>query len=389
MTTTSAAAAEFRIDASRKPPRPNIGAPHPQPEPPPLAPLQIIRPEDHFDRIIPRREWIVPHWIPCGVVTSLYGDGGVGKSLIAQQLQSAAAVAGDWLGLTVEPVRSIGFYCEDDSDELLRRQSSINAAYGLVASDLQAVRMVSRIGEDNLLIVFDKSGRGELTPFWRQAVEQIQDEGAKLAIFDTASDTFAGNENDRGHVKQFVGRALGSIAAKIGGAVILSCHPSRSGMASGDGDGGSTGWNAAVRSRLYFTQPKPEDGEAIDHDARILKRMKANYGPRNDEIRVRWRDGVFAADQIENDAYRPPIEDLFLRLLDQRNAQGRPVSPKPRASTFAPKVFGSMSRGDRHGYTRGQFEAALDRLFASGRVKIEAYKTADRNHIERIIREGE
>lgn len=382
MTQTSAAAAEYRIDAARKPQPARVNGAGASP----MTPLQIIRPEDHFDRIIPRREWIVPHWIPCGVVTSLYGDGGVGKSLIAQQLQSAAAVAGEWLGLAVEPVRSIGFYCEDDGDELLRRQASINAAYGLVASDLQSVRMVSRIGEDNLLIVFDKSGRGELTPFWRQAVEQIKDEGAKLVIFDTASDTFAGNENDRAQVKQFVARALGSIATKIGGAVLLCCHPSRSGMASGDGDGGSTGWNAAVRSRLYFTTPRPEDGEAIDYDARILKRQKANYAARNDEVRVRWRDGIFAADRLENDDYRPPIEDVFLRLLDQRNAQGRPVSPKPRASTFAPKVFGAMSRGDRNGYTRVQFETALDRLFAFDRIKIETFKTADRNVVERIIR---
>jgi RecA-family ATPase len=379
MNNISSAATEFRRDASR----------NAQPEAPPLPPLRIIRPEDHYSKIIPHREWIIPHWIPCGVVTSLYGDGGVGKSLIAQQLQSSAALGGEWLGLAVEPVRSIGFYCEDDGDELLRRQATINAAYGLAASDLQAVRMVSRIGDDNLLILFDKSGRGELTPFWKQCVDQVQDEKAKLVIFDTASDTFAGNENDRGQVKQFVARALGSIATKIGGAVILSCHPSRSGMASGDGDGGSTGWNAAVRSRLYFTTPKPDDGEAPDHDARVLKRQKANYAARNDEIRVRWRNGVFVPDQIESDGYRPPIDDVFLCLLDQRNAQGRPVSPKPRASTFAPKVFGAMPKGERHGYTRSQFETALDRLFAAGRIKIDTFKTVGRNVVERIIREGE
>src|SRR6185312_14097232 len=33
----------------------------------------------------PARRWIVRDCIPCGVVTGLYGDGGIGKSLLAQQ----------------------------------------------------------------------------------------------------------------------------------------------------------------------------------------------------------------------------------------------------------------------------------------------------------------
>ena len=80
----------------------------------------------------PARRWIVPEWIPYGVVTGLYGDGGVGKSLVAQQLQTGVELGSAWLGLPVEKVASLGVYCEDDEEgavaaaerhqhELLRR----------------------------------------------------------------------------------------------------------------------------------------------------------------------------------------------------------------------------------------------------------------------------
>jgi hypothetical protein len=37
----------------------------------------------------PPRLWNVPDWVPRGVVTSLYGDGGIGKTLLAQQLDTS------------------------------------------------------------------------------------------------------------------------------------------------------------------------------------------------------------------------------------------------------------------------------------------------------------
>ena len=97
----------------------------------------------------------------------------------------------------------------------------------------------------------------------------------------------AGNENRRPHARQFI-NALRDIAIATDGAVIVTAHPSLSGRASGTGEAGSTAWHNAVRSRLYL---KSEDGE--DDDIRVLKTMKANYGRRGKEMRLKWIDGVF------------------------------------------------------------------------------------------------
>jgi RecA-family ATPase len=338
-----------------------------RPAAPAPAPLEFIYPHKFLGLHIDERKWIVKDWIPCGVVTAIYGDGGVGKSLAAQQLQTAAAMGAEWAGQMVEPVKSIGFYCEDEADELLRRQARINRLYACDKSSLENTRFVSRLGLDNLLMTFDARGRGETTAFQKQIVDAAIAFGARLVIFDTASDGFAGNENDRPQVRQFVSRALGSIATAINGAVVLCAHPSRSGLTSGEGDGGSTGWSNTVRSRLYLSVPKSDGNSEPDANARILSRKKANYAARNDEVKLLWNDGVFVVDSPSANIYRPHVDDVFLNLLDAATAEERRVSHSVKAPNFAPRMF--QQRPDRQGYREADFFRAMERLFANKKIR--------------------
>ena len=330
----------------------------------------IVSPISFQGAEIPPREWLVANWIPMGVVTSLYGDGGLGKTLIAQQLQTSAAIGRAWLGLFAERVPSLGVYCEDSQDELQRRQAEINAGYGCEFADLADVHWMPRLGEDNILIQFAR-GVGELTPFHRQVKEAACDLRAKLVIVDTVADLFGGNENDRGQVRQFIARALGSIAQAINGAVVACAHPSRTGLNSGEGDGGSTGWSNSVRSRLFLTTPNQEDGESLDPDLRILRRRKANYAARHDEVRLRWQNGVIVtqpASEFFTGFSRRPAEDVFLDLLDRLTGEDRPVSDNSRAANFAPRMFSKRAAPQREEYREADFKRAMEALFGSGAI---------------------
>ena len=195
-------------------------------------------------------------------------------------------------------------------------------------------------------------GGGELTPFHSHVLEAALDLEARLVIVDTAADTFGGNENDRSQVRQFVSRALGSIAQKINGAVLLCAHPSRSGLSSGEGDGGSTGWSNAFRSRLYLRPLDHGNGEKPDPNARVLERRKANYASRNDEIRLRWRNGVIGPEPSEcapgATAFRKlEAAGLFLNLVRDFEVQGRPLSVNSRSGNYAPRIFGKLPAGKR------------------------------------------
>ncbi len=340
--------------------------------PAPLPRPKIIRPVDLGGQTVPARRWRVPHWIPDGVVTGLYGNGGLGKSLLAQQLQTSMALGQTWLGLYVEPAPSLGIYCEDALDELWRRQADINSGYGCDFDALGDANWMPRLGEENLMMTFARNGRGELTQFHTQVMTAALDFGAKAVVVDTAADVFGGNENDRGQVRQFVSRALGSIAQAIDGSVVLCAHPSRSGLSSGEGDGGSTGWSNSLRSRLFLHAPEVDQEEPPDPDARILTRKKANYASRHDEIRMHWRNGIIAPDTGTGQTiFQRPVEDVFLDLMDAFERENQLLSESNRAGNYAPTLF--AKRAEREGYRRSDFERALQNLLTKGDLKIVEY----------------
>jgi hypothetical protein len=340
--------------------------------------LSTINPVDLAGLPVPPRTWIVSEWLPVGCVTLSYGDGGVGKTLLAQQLMSSTALGARWCGMEVMPCRSLALFCEDDEAELHRRQVAICNAYGAGLADLEAMRWVSGVGNDNTLIAFDYEGRGQQTPLFDAIRKEAIDHGASLVVLDTAADLFGGNENDRRQVRQFIG-LLNRLALDIDGAVLLNAHPSRSGLASGNIDGGSTGWNNSARSRWTLERPVAEDGAEPETDARVLTKRKANYSSIGDSIRLEWRNGALVSPNASGGLRivdRAAAEIVFLDLLAARCAQGVYVSHNSRAGNYAPKAFGKSA--DRKGYTAKDFEAAMGRLFDAKKIVAEVYgRTGD------------
>lgn len=351
-------------------------------------PPSFIDPIRWQDQPVPERRWLVPDWIPLGTVTGLYGDGGIGKSLIVQQLLTASAIERNWISLRTKPAKTIGLFCEDSEDELHIRQNDINNFYQCEFADLVDVRYYPRVGEDNLLMVFSHNGIGELTPFYDAFLEQCMDFGAEAISIDTIADTFGGNENDRGQVRQYVQMVLGGLARATNGAVIALAHPSRTGLNSGSGDGGSTAWSNTFRSRLYFHSPKNEaTEEETNSNDRVLSRMKANYAPRDDTAELRWHEGVFINTRIDETGFmgtikRQTAERVFLGLLAAIKREGQHVSNNPYSRTYAPTLF--AKRPDREKFTRGDFDAAMQRLFATNQIKITPYLASNRSTGEEI-----
>jgi RecA-family ATPase len=350
------------------------------PKDPRLAPvnLHVVNPVDLAFAVVPRREWIVEDWLPIGCVTANYGDGGTGKTLLAQQLQTSTALGGSWCGREVMRCRSLGLFCEDDEAELHRRQAQICAGYGVSLSDLEPMRWVSGVGQDNALMAFDADG-GYTTPMYEAIKKAALDHGAQLLILDTAADLFAGNENDRHQVRRFIGQ-LNRLAIDINGAVLLNAHPSRTGLSTGNLDGGSTAWSNSVRSRWSLARPALAEGEPEDPDARILTRRKANYARIGEDIALRWQEGVLvplnAVGSATGQSDRAAAEMVFLELLASRWEQGVFVSHNNRAGNYAPKVFGQCA--DRRGYSVKDFVGAMGRLFDARRIEAQCYgRTGD------------
>ena len=347
-----------------------------------LEPLNIISPVLLQGRAVPSREWIWEGWIPVGAVTALYGDGGTGKSLLAQQLMTACATDGLFLGQEVAPCKVFGVFCEDDEDELQRRQDALNRALGISFADLENMQWVSRVGSENLLMTFTADGRGVPTPFFSQILDAARAFGARLVVVDTAADAFAGNENIRPQVRQFIA-LLTRLAREIGGAVILLAHPSQTGKASGSGDGGSTAWSNSVRSRLYLKRPgqpdpkgkEPQEDAAIDPDLRLLSRLKANYAAAGVDLTVRYDRGAFkdAGDAAGAIGARGPArdreaEEAFIAGLAELETKNFRSNVHKGQANYAPKALREKTQaGER--FFEDELARAMNRLVKAGRIE--------------------
>ena len=319
---------------------------------------------------VPEREWLVKDWIPAKSVTALYGDGGVGKTLIAQQLANAIATGRNFAGLDVPQGKVLGVFCEDDTDELHLRQSRLEEYFGTLPlrRGMENFYLWARVGFDNLLVNF-VMGEPQTTDFFDQLNEIVKDLQPSLLILDTASDLFGGNENDRANVNYFLKAVLGSFCVNHNLTVLLLAHPSQSGKNTGTGQSGSTAWNNAVRSRLYLQ--KVEGGEEFE---RVLTRKKANYATssEDDKLELFFVDGALLtsielpshyADTLDNEKLADRIEEI----VDEAEYSKHPLQYGHMGQALLNSI---MQRLQVHyeKISRSRVEKVIAGLFEDGRI---------------------
>jgi RecA-family ATPase len=261
--------------------------------------------------------------------------------------------------------------CEDELDELHRRQDDINRHYGIDYGYLKdCLHWIPRVGENNLLQ--DSGSRyavPEETPLYHAIAVHVRSCKAKLLILDSLYNIYGGSEIDRASVECFV-VSLRRLAMLNDCAVIFTSHPSIEGMNSGRGYSGSTGWNAIVRSRLYLTA----SDDPTDEDARTLKTMKLNYGKKV-EYRLEWSEGVF----VRKDRDTGPVAQMerrskdkaILELVAEYARKGRHLSKEPRSvERYLPAIAA------RRGIKRDLAKKIMENLLMDGAID---YRLVDSN----------
>lgn len=326
------------------------------------------------------RKWEVEGWIPHGEVTLLYGDGGIGKTLLAQQYASCAAAGRSWLGQITRPARVMCVFCEDSTAELHRRQIDINRSIGIGFSDLKNMRLVSRNFRDNFMGISSRqSATLAKTAFWYQIRDDAIAFGADVLILDTLADIYAGSELDRVQVSDFVKRFLGGLGAAVGGSVIALGHPSAAGKSSGEGTSGSTGWNNAARSRIYLEYP----GSAKTGDIRQLTNKKLNYGAKGAGLKLRYNRGAFEviagampAALRDGTAVVPPsvhdaAENAIVSALMDCAGDKVQMSRAPNSQYYAPRLIKARAPDLFVAFSDAEVTDALARLEGRGAVRLD------------------
>lgn len=321
----------------------------------------------------PERTWLVRHWLTYGI-TLLAGRGGIGKSLIAQTVATALALGRPFVDEIAEPRTVLMWSCEDEHDEIWRRQVAINRLLGCTMADLDGRLIVeSRVGAGNAMWVqaFGAlQGTAALTE-WR---EQINDYRADVAILDNIAHAFGGVENDRHHVTSFVNGLASATERPL--ATILLGHVAK---AQGSEFSGSTAWENAVRMRWLFDvrlpDTKPDDGQEPEPDVRYLAKRKANYSTA-DWRRFTYDAGVFRPDSASgvsiNYAAQSRKDDAkrcVLSALRKITASGLSATASTASPEYLPKTILRMKLGED--YSQRELADALAALLVAGRLRNE------------------
>jgi RecA-family ATPase len=314
------------------------------------------------------RQWLVPDRIPMRNVSSMSGEGAIGKSLLLMQLSGAVALGNKWIGTLPEKGPVLYFNAEEDDDEVRRRMEDVAHHLGATRQDmiLHGLRVLSFAGRDAILAQPDRFGILRPTPLFDRLRREALEWHPRLIVFDTVADTFGGKENDRGQTRQFI-TLLRGLAIDADSAVVMSAHPSLTGISTDTGLSGNTGWHNSVRYRMYF---KTAPGD--DTSLRVLECKKSNYGPINEAILLRWKDGVYVVEPgtgtLERMAAEAEVDHLFIKLLRKLSEQGRNVSDKVSPS-YAPSMFATEPEARSAKVNKKAFAESMARLFTAGRIE--------------------
>ena len=216
-----------------------------------------------------------------------------------------------------------------------------------------------------------RTGKVETTKFYDQLYEAAGDIKPISVSIDTLIRVFGGNEIDRVQVYAFAMRMQALARPRMADRDGAFAHPSLAGIASGSGISGSTAWHGAFRFRHYLkSAPVTEDQPETD-----LSRASIQEKP----IRSHRRKCLaeMAVGPFPSDAPNEMAEAVadahgrcaFPRLARQVHCARQKCVARKTANNFAPTMFAEAVPGVR----RKALTAAMARLFAAGRIRVEAY----------------
>jgi len=350
-----------------------------QPKPPERKPMQWAELDGKEP---PARKWVVDHWLGYNP-TLIAGAGGIGKSLLAQTVATAIATGRRFIDKVAEPLKTLAWLCEDDHDEIWRRQIAINAYFGLSMADLEGNLIIEpRLGRENGLFV-PAYGVPTWTPAMTELTEQVNDYKARVLFIDNIGHTFGCSENDRHHVTAFVNGLMGVSEQPL--AIGLLGHPSKQANSEFSG---STAWENAVRMRWYMGTKLPDQAEEeseTDDNVRYLAKRKTNYTVK-DYRKLTYVDGVLRTEEEMGPITarytfgerREATEKVVLNAIDKLKDVGVYGRLGRTSTEYLPKKITQMALAG--GNTVKELGDAMNRLLMAGHIhEIEVGKMSNRS----------
>ena len=286
----------------------------------------------------PELPFTVAGLAPKGMTTLLIADGGAGKSMLMQIALTCCPSGLPFLGMATLAGNTAGLFAEDGEAVLHVRQCRINDALDVDMETLSGRSFLKSYQGENA-VLWDRDGKTAFFEELETDLKRIPD--LELLVIDNAALVYADNENDRGAVTRFV-NALNGLARRLGIAIILSIHTSKSSDGSlSRSASGSTAWVFAARSVLLL-----DAGDDAKDEPPSLTLIKANHSPPGTVVLLQWRNGVLlAAPQhgaLERRVRAGQLDRLIFATVQDGWDRRQPYSSEPQARELYPKVGDGM-----------------------------------------------
>ena len=348
----------------------DVSAYQPPAKPKPPPPRATIDWAELDGREPPPRSWVVDHWMGRGPML-LAGAGGIGKSLLAQTIATALALGINYVDAVAEPQTVLMWSCEDDRDEIWRRQVAICRYFDVSIKELTGRLIIEpRLGRSNALFGL-AFGQPTWTGLREELVEQVNDYRASVLFLDNIGQVYGGNENDRHHVTTFVNGLSGITEWPL--STVFLGHPAKM---AGSEFSGSTAWENAVRMRWFLGTHLPDQPEAatVEDGVRYLAKRKTNYSVK-DWRRLTYRDGALICDSAptgpaaySSQARRDDARRCVLSSLRKIAATGITCNASTASPDYLPKRIVGMKLAED--YTGKELAEAMNSLLLDGRLVV-------------------
>jgi len=313
-------------------------------------------------REVSQIEWVIDGVFSVGAPAGLFAAGGAGKGYFIQQMAACVATGKDFFGLKVKQGPVLSVYCEDDLDELHRRQKSICDVHDIDYKSLDDVHMISRITDPNsFLITFDHSNVGAPTEFYHRLEAEIARIRPVLVTFDTSGDAFAGNENDKAQVNQLLKGLIGALSVKYNCCFLITGHTPKSNSQFA----GHMAWENSVRHRMFIDHNR-------DTGVRDVMLSKSNRAKEGSLFKLNWRDGCLQlmtdTGFIEGEKARAIQRDtLALLAIFWQRATNVNMS---RSGNYAPKQLNDLGTKKKINWPVEAYEEILESLLDEGVIEL-------------------
>lgn len=343
-----------------------------QPLPWPAQPLPL-----NFRKLsrekAPEREWVHDKWTPRYGTVNLGGPGGIGKSVFEQHAATLSACGKTYFAPCKKPVRAMIMNCEDDHDELWRRQEAICAHEGIDMGCRELEEnliLQSRYGHDNALMTESTRGKLEATPLFEWLRSYVNDLKVEVLWLDNAAHMLLGNHDDRTVVTAFINMLNGLVTGRPFTTIIVT-HPGR---AQGSEYSGSVAWENAVRMRWYLGAKLPDQRDSDDEEpatnVRYLCKRKSNYSAK-DYVRFEMRGGLLVPDETPSHV-KSVMTAVDFQLAEETVLAGfrelQKMGIRPSDGSTSPDYLPKQLLAKRLGghFQRRDLDGAMNRLMTRG-----------------------